>query len=222
MRTFGVASGFVLALAASASATTVPFTESFSADAANWRNGAGTATATWTAGGGADGGGFISDTFSFANSVENDTPILLRGQSNFGSSGGAPFGNWLADGVTEYRVSIKHDAPVPLNFFTRFASPAGFPGAIGLGFAPILPNTWSELVIPINPGNPQFISFEGSDFNTVFSNIGRIQVGVSVPAALAGNPNTFTFSIDEVTLVPEPTTLGLVALAGLAALRRRG
>ncbi len=222
MRTFVAASTLAIALAATAAATTVPFTESFTADAANWRNGAGTATATWSGTGGADGAGFISDTFSFANSVENDTPILLRGQSNFGSSGGALFGNWITDGVTEYRVSIKHDAPVPLNFFTRFASPAGFPGAIGLGFAPILPNTWTELVIPINPANPQFISFEGADFNTVFSNVGRVQVGVSVPAALAGNPNTFTFDVDEVTLLPEPTTLTAIALAGLALLRRRG
>lgn len=216
-----LAGSFVIALAATASAATVPFTESFTADAANWRNGTGVALATWAATGGADGAGFISDTFSFAQSIEGDTPILIRGQSSYGSSGGALFGNWLTDGVTEYRVAVKHDAPVPLNFFTRFASPAGFPGAIGLGFVPVMPRTWTELVIQIDPANPQFISFEGSDFHTVFSNVGRVQIGVSVPAALAGNPGTFTFAVDEVKLIPAPATLGALAFAGLGMRRRR-
>ena len=220
MRSFLIVAVLACSTATVTVATTVPFTESFPADAANWRNDAGVSTATWTSNGGADGGGFISDAFSFANSVVNDTPVLLRGQSDFNSSGNNFFGNWISDGVTEFRVQIKHDAPLPLNFFARFASPAAFPGAVGLGFAPILPNTWTELVIPINPANPQFISFEGTDFNTVFSNIGRIQVGVSVPAGLAGDPATYNFSIDQVTITPEPASLALLALSVLA-LRRR-
>src|SRR5262245_57648803 len=208
--------GFVCGTAA---ATTVPFTESFSSDAAGWRDAPNAALADWFPTDGADGGGYISETFSFANSAAGDTPVLLRAHA--GASGNNFFGNWLTDGVTEYRMSVRNNAQAPVNFFTRFVSPAGFPGAVAVEFAPVLPGTWTEIVIPIDPANPQFISFETSDFNTIFSNIGRIQVGVQVPAALAGNPNSFSFDLDRVQIVPEPATVLLMLGLGVLSLRRR-
>lgn len=204
-----------------ASAATVPFTESFSTDASNWRNAGGASNAAWTGTGGADGGGFISETFSFANSAANDTPVLMRAQSSYNSSGNNFWGNWISEGVTEYRMSVRSHATVPINFFSRFVSPAGFPGAVAVGFTPIMPETWTEIVIPINASNPQFISFETSDFNTIFSGIGRLQVGVSVPAALAGSTTPMTFDLDQVRIVPEPASLTALALGAMIALRRR-
>lgn len=212
----GVIGGF------SASAATIPFTEAFSADAANWRNSGGAANATWTNPGGADGGGYISETFSFANSLAGDTPVLLRAQSSYNSSGNNFWGNWVSEGVTEYHMSVRSHASVPVNFFARFAPTAGFPGAVAVEFNPVLPETWTEVVIPIAPSNPQFISFETSDFNTVFSGIGRIQVGVSVPGALAGSTIPVTFDLDQVRIVPEPASFACLALGALAILRRRG
>jgi hypothetical protein len=210
--------GFVCSTAA---ATTVPFTEAFTNDAANWRDAPNAATADWFATGGADGGGYISESFSFANSAAGDTPVILRAQSSFNSSGNNFFGNWLSDGVTEYRMAVRNNASVPVNFFARFVQPAGFPGAVAVEFAPVLPGVWTEIDIPIDPANPQFISFETSDFNTIFSNIGRIQVGVQVPAALAGNPDSFSFDLDQVRIVPEPTSVMLILGLSALGLRRR-
>jgi hypothetical protein len=118
-------------------------------------------------------------------------------------------------------MAVRNNAPAPVNFFARFVSPAGFPGAVAVEFAPVLPGAWTEITIPIDPANPQFISFETSDFNTIFSSIGRIQVGVQVPASLAGNPGSFSFDLDQVSIVPEPASVMLLMGLGVLGLRRR-
>lgn len=200
---------------------TPPITENFNTDAANWRNSAGTAELDWISSGSFDGSAFASGTLNFMNSVEGDTPIAFRAQDEFNSSGNAFVGDWIAGGATEFSAWVRHDAAVPLSFFTRFSSPFNFPGAIAVEFAPVLPNTWTQLTFAIDPNNPQFISFEGSDFNSVFSNVGHIQIGVDVPLALAGLDQTFTFDLDHARLIPAPGAVSLFALSGIVALRRR-
>jgi MYXO-CTERM domain-containing protein len=49
----------------------------------------------------------------------------------------------------------------------------------------------------------------------VFGNIGNIQVGVSVSAALAGLDQEISFDIDQVSVVPEPTAAALAVMAML-------
>src|SRR5438552_3698184 len=182
-------------------ATTIPFTEPFTSDAANWRNASGAANATWLATGGADTGGYISQEYNFVSSVVGGPPVvLLRGQSNFGSSGNNFFGNWIADGVTEFRIWVRHNAPTNVTFFARFASPAAFPGAFA-ELTPIPPGAWTRLTVPITADNPQFITFEGSDFATVFSNVGRVQIGVDIPDSLAGVDAAYSFDADLVSIV---------------------
>ena len=120
--------------------------------------------------------------------------------------------------------------------FVRFASPFNFPGAVGVVFIPVLPGQWTPISVDIQEGNPQFITFETTDFNTVFSNVGNVQVGVSVPPALAGQDIDFTFDIDKVTIsgpaveppesVPAISPLGMALLIGVlgigvARVRRR-
>lgn len=223
MKTVRVSNRFAVAFAATvlctsfvARAATVPFTETFSADAANWRNAGGTANVDWTATGGAgDGGAFANTTFNFVGSAANDTPILFRGQDEFGSSGGSFVGDWVTGGVTGFGASVRHDAGVPLNFFVRFASPANFPGANNVFFVPVQSGTWTDLFAAL-PN--QSLIFEGPlTYNQVFSNIGHVQIGVSVPGALAGADAGVRFDLDNVSIVPEPATLGLLAIGGLAA-----
>lgn len=206
---------------AGAMATTVPFNESFSAGPSNWRETSGVSAASWISSGGADSGGYITQALNFSAQAAGATPLLVRSDLAFGSSGGALYGNWLTDGVTDFSFSVLHDAPSPINVFARFATPIGGQGAIGLEFAPILPNVWTTVHIAINAANPQFISFEASDFNTVFSNVQRVQLGISVPASLAGVNVTYNFGFDEVGIVPEPTGAILFALAAAALGRRR-
>src|SRR5262245_52249564 len=217
---------YALTIAASASmagaalGAIVPFTEDFTTDAANWRNASGVSALNWVAAGGPDGGSYASGTFNFQANLAGDTPVLHRGQDGFGSSGGAFFGNWIADGVTQVTVAVRQDSGVPLTFFGRFAT-SPFPGAVAINFAPVPSGVWTTLSFAINPASPQFISFEGSDFTTVFGNIGRVQFGVSVPQSLAGVNQNFTFDIDKITIVPAPGGLAVLALAAAGARRRR-
>lgn len=222
MRTsHGLTLAFVLIGVSAASAATVPFTEDYAASSANWRDSTGVTDLSWQAAGGPDGGSYASGTFNFAFSVEGDTPALLRGQQSYGSSGGAFVGNWLADGVSEFSMMVRHNAPEPLTFFTRFAGPGNFPGAIALEFIPVLPFTWTEVAFAIDPSNPEFITFEGSDFATVFSNIGNLQIGVFVSSTLAGVDAPYSFDLDKVSIVPEPAAGLALATLALLALRRR-
>jgi len=201
-------------------AATVPFTEDFPADAANWKDAA-NADLTYIAAGGPDGSGYASGSFSFAAQNDGDTPVLLRGHDGFDSSSDAFVGNWIADGVTEFSAFVRHSAPVPMNFFTRFVSSFNFPGAVALDFVPVLPNTWTKVTFNVTPASPQFLTFETSDHTTVFSNIGNVQLGVSVPAALAGSTFPITFDLDQPTITPEPATAGLMAAGVLLMMRRR-
>jgi len=148
-------------------------------------------------------------------------PLAFRHPNANGSQRTAP-DNWIGDPVSSFSFSVRHDAPQPLNFFTRFASSMNFPGATAVQFVPVAPDTWTELSVAITDGNPQFVSFEGSSFAAVFSAIGNLQLGVSVPAGLAGDPATYNFALDRVGVtVPEPAGAALASLASLLCLRRR-
>lgn len=204
-----------------ASATIVPFTEDFSANASNWYDSMGANPVSWNMAGGPDGGAYVSTAFNPSASAANDNVLLFRAQEELNSSGNAFAGNWIADGVDEFSFLVRHDATAPVNFFARFASPANFPAAVGVGFIPVLPNTWTPVTIALP--NPALI-YEGPFvFADVFDDIGHVQLGLSVPAALAGVDQSFTFDVDKVSIVPEPSAALLlgVAISAAAARRRR-
>lgn len=203
-------------------ATLVPFTEEFSATSSNWRDTGGVNPLAWTAAGGPDGGSYASGAFNFLSSAPNSTPAILRAHDAYNSSGDAFVGDWITDGVDQFSVFVRHNAPTALTFFTRFAGSANFPGVAAVNFVPVAPNTWTSLAFPIVPGNPQFF-FEGpgATFNTVFSSVGNIQIGVSVPASLAGTDQSYSFDVDKASITPEPASLLLVAPALLLLTRRR-
>lgn len=213
-----LAATYALSVAGFAAAATVPFTEDFAADNANWKD-ASSADLTYVGSGGPDGSSYVTSSFTFDVYVEGDTPVLFRGQDDYGSSGGAFQGNWNLDGVRKLSAWVRHNATVPLSYFVRTSGPFNFPGATAVQFGIVLPNQWTEVEFDLSPSSPQFVSFEGNDWATVMSNIGHVQLGVSVPEALEGNPASFAFDIDQIAIAtPEPTTIGLGLMGSILAL----
>jgi hypothetical protein len=209
----------VAVVAAHARAVVVPFTENFAAGSSNWRTTDSSTPLGWVGAGGPDGSSYASIGFSFLNQSAGGQPSMFRAHDAFDSSGDAFVGDWISSGVTAITLSVRHNTGVSLPFFVRFA-PSFAPGAVAVAFAPVPSGAWTSLTVPINPGYP-FI-YEGTTFGTTFNNIGRVQIGVEVPAGLAGNAASFTFDIDRVSLVPGPGAAGLTAaLAGLGTGRRR-
>ena len=67
--------------------------------------------------------------------------------------------------------------------------------------------------------------FEGPfSYEALFAGIGNVQLGVAVPPALAGVDQAYSFDIDKVGIIPEPTTLLLLAVGAAVtwSCRRRG
>jgi hypothetical protein len=195
-------------------AVNIPTRENFNADVANWADNSGLALLDHVAIGGPDGSGYASTDFVFqgAGGAGGTSVVLFRGQDEFHSSADAFFGDWVDDKITKLTLEVRHSAPQPLSFFGRFSAPANFPGATAVQFVPVEPNVWTTLTFNIVPSNPQFVTFEGSDFDTVFSNLGHIQIGVSIPAALADDTATYSFGLDNVVAVPEASGFCLAAL----------
>jgi hypothetical protein len=206
-------------------AVTVPFTENFTSDAANWRDGAG-AAATWVASGGPDGSSYITSTASAFFLDDNDPVVLFRGQVGFNSSGDAFVGNWISTGVNQFSVWVRHNAPVSLDFFVRFATSGNFPGTAADKGALIAPNTWTKLSYEISPSHiNEYLFPEGppSFYNSTFSSLGNIQIGYSVPAGFGLDTNSYTFALDQPSIpTPEPGSMFLaMSFAAIAFMRRR-
>ena len=202
-------------------AVTVPFVEEFSTSDSRWGGRSGLLELDYVASGGVDGGGYVSDQVRFELSADGDSIVAFRAQEELNSSGNAFVGNWITGGVARFSAFVRHSATEPLFFFTRFSSPFNFPGATAVRFQPVAPHTWTQLDFEISADNPAFVTFEGSNFNTVFSNIGHVQVGFDVPTGLGGSSTPITVDLDRAAIVPEPMWLGSTGiLLGLATLRR--
>ncbi len=221
IRTFTATLALALLGQHSALAVTVPFTEDYSTNDADWKDVA-NGNVDYFAAGGIGGSGYISTVRTFtANPTTAQT--VFRAHDSFDSSGDAFVGNWQSAGVTEFSHWIRHDAATELSFSTRFATSANSPGANAVSSLGLIaqPNVWTEIVIPISPAA---IAPEGppSVFDDVFQNLGNLQV--TARPTDDGNLNTpIRFDLDRVSIVPEPTSSALLAGAALvlAGYRRR-
>ncbi|HYE21170.1 MAG TPA: PEP-CTERM sorting domain-containing protein [Tepidisphaeraceae bacterium] len=202
-----VGAGLIVgAVATEASAVvTNPFTETFATSDSNWKNSAMTAP-TYDA-----AGQFISVSATVTGAQQG----LFRAQDAFSSSNNNFVGNWLSAGISEIRFSIRHDAPTALQFAMRVAVPANSP-AISAISNPVEPGAWRDVVLPLTPGT---VSQEGGSFNGVMSDAAKLLL--FMPSGNASTTGPVTFQLDNVSITPEPGTLGLLGLTALGCLARR-
>jgi hypothetical protein len=184
----------------------VPFTEDFSVGASNWLNGA-SAAPTWSATGGVDGGGFISSSATMSG--VGFGAALFRGNASSDASGDAFAGNWLTGGVSLFSAYVRHDALQAMDIFARLDAGAGAAASSVLFNVPA--NQWFQISIPIVDSPTSFQSYGAAGpfgFSTVFANIQNIQFF----AATNAPAGTYNFSLDKVSSVPEPGTMGMLGL----------
>lgn len=209
-------------LAGPVHALTNPYTESFADGASGWTTG--TNPNEIVASGGADGGAYFSTVASTAASGFGSVQVLFRCETA-ACSDGAFFGDWRDD-VAVLSWYFRHDADVALQAYARIAAPTNNPGASAVVTTLVQPGTWTRIDLAIDPLNPEFISFSGQSFDAVFDDVGRVQLGISIPAGYVGT--NLRFDLDTVSLspVPEPQTYALfgigIALLAAAAKRRGG
>jgi MYXO-CTERM domain-containing protein len=224
---FGVAAvaaliGGVLSWPDRAVAVMVPFEETFSANAAGWVVGlvpSGTGSPTWASSGGVSDSGFISMSRTMSASQFTGSGfgfIAFRGNAAADASGDAFVGNWLAAGVSEVSASVRHNAPAALNLYLRLDAGGGAAASSVVFSVPS--NTWTKLAVPIVDGTTSFQSYGAGTFNAVFSNIQNVQVALwpTQPAEVLDGTTTYTFGLDGVAVVPEPSAIA-IATAGLGA-----
>ncbi len=198
------------------------FVEHFDSGNANWRLNSSTAATQVIDGSNT----YITVARNFESLSAGSGAVLLRAQDEFNSSNHAFEGNYLTDGVISVSALFRHNLPEAAELFVRFANPNNFPGATAEVTSLVSPNVWTPITIQINAANSEFVTFEGSDFNTIFSNIGHLQFGVNIPASVAGTATNYGFDLDTVSIVatgaaPEPSSLFLFSLTGLLIFRRR-
>jgi hypothetical protein len=222
-----------LMICPSAHAITHGFTESFSANDANWRGLANAQSVMFHATGGVDDSGYISHLESAdppAGNFSGAIPptqaaggaIIFRANANVDASGDAFTGNWIDAGITRVQAFVRHDfTEKPINYYLRLAPAAG--GAeIFLGDTEVVNGQWSLVNFAISPDN--WFSGGAANFGQALVNIANFQIGALIETPFTNTTTPVFFEIDEISVVPEPAsaafTIGAV-LAGLSVRRRR-
>ncbi len=217
-----IASTVILAIACSAQASITDFSESFLTNSSNWRGSSSATLLNWSGTGGPDDGSFVTSVFNLSSTSAGGYPAtVFRASTSLGSSGGAFAGNWIGAGATNLTFDFRHDLAEALTITLRVATPQNYPGAAAFASVTVAPNVWSTVSFDISATSSQWVSFEGSNYATVLSNIGAMQLGFVVPTALAGQNIVGNFDMTNFAITPAPGACALLALAGMTGRRRR-
>ena len=217
-----IATSIAFVATGSAHAGITDFNESFSTGTANWRGASSATLLNWNAAGGPSGEAYVSSLLNLSSTSGGGFPAtVFRASASLGSSGNAFAGNWIAAGATELSFAFRHDLAEALTITLRVATPQNFPGAAAFASVTVAPNMWSVVTFDVSATSTQWVSFEGSNYATVLSNVGAMQLGFVVPNALAGQNIDGHFDMTDFSIVPAPGAIALLGLVGIAARRRR-
>ncbi len=216
----------VLAPAALAQSAALPFTETFADSGENFLN-TGFAPLEFIPGTDADGSGFVR------NAVPSDAAgdmglVVARIEFNAfdptaSASGGAFIGDFITGDISTFSFDVRHDADAPIDITARFSPPTRFPGAFPLVPQSVAPSEdFTTLTFDLSFAS---LGFEGAPtpalFDQIFSNVGNIQIFLGTDLSTVSS-GTVNFDFDNVAIaVPEPTTLVMAGLGGLAFCQRR-
>jgi MYXO-CTERM domain-containing protein len=224
----------LFAFCGQARAVTYGYAEEFASNDAGWR---GRTTSQildhLTTGGVADSGYVSHPATASADSpagslVANPNPMAAQGliifRAGTGASGGAFTGNWLTSGISRVQAYLDHSfAPQDMEYYVRLSRA---PGQAAVFFGDRLVDADSGLTLinfEISPDNFSPAGF--ADYPTVLSLVTEFQIGALLrdPVSISDQGTDVDFSLDHVSLVPEPSSglLALGALAAAAAVRRR-
>jgi len=218
--------GLAAGSAAPASTLTVPYTETFATGDANWKIGNNTAP-SWVESGGPGDSSYISQLLLVSGGAFSG-PTIFRGEESFGFSNDKFVGDWLAKGVGSFSVAVRHSAQAPIQFQVRFAPvTSNSPGASTVNHEVPSGAGWTTITVPIQDSASVFQAYSqvtppnAEVFGDIFSNLGRIQIGLAAmnqqAAGINGGTFTFDLAAPSIAPVPEPGTWAALAAAATAA-----
>jgi PEP-CTERM motif-containing protein len=221
-------------LCGQAQAVTFGFTENFNTNDAGWRGRTTGQVLDYLSTGGFDNSGNVSHPSTIpadtpaGTLVQNPNPMAASGQiifrANGSASGGAFTGNWLTSGINRVTAYFDHDfAEQDMDFFVRLSRAPG-QAAVFFGDTLVDADTgFTRVDFEITPANFSPAGF--ADYPTVLSSVADFQFGAMLRNAVTpANPGTdVDFSLDRVSLVPEPSSVLLMlgVAAAATAYRRR-
>ncbi len=212
----------IIAAASTVQASITDFNESFLTGTSNWRGASSTTLLNWSSAGGPSDGSYVSSLLNLSSTSAGGYPAtVFRASTSLGSSGGGFAGNWIDAGATNLTFDFRHDLSEALTITLRVATPQNYPGAAAFASVTVAPNVWSTVSFDLSAASAQWVSFEGSNYATVLSNVGAMQLGFVVPTALAGQNIDGHFDMTNFSITPAPGACALLAVAGMASRRRR-
>jgi hypothetical protein len=203
---FRLSVGFTTCLLciASASAGTFEYKEDFKNGANDW-------VTYMTSGGRAGGDGkYIRVTRNIVTTpadpngsglIEFRCEVAPSQAPTLNCSKGIFAGNYINMPTLQLRYWFRHSSTRVggLQPYVRIPTPANTPGASAVYLAAIPANTWTEIVVNITAGSFD-PTFGGSDYNTIFSNVGRLQPGIFFPVGVTYSESNVNLDIDDVRI----------------------
>lgn len=150
------------------------------------------------------------------------------------STGNKPIGvknedQWIGDltaaGVTSIEADVANFGTEPLELRV-LAIENGFASRYASTSSVVVPTggAWIHVVFDLSASGMTLVGGSAVDVATALSDVQTflIRHQPGVPTGIGGAPNTVgQLGIDNITATPEPATLGLLAIGGIAIIRRR-